>query len=192
MGVISFRFKYQFACFATANHLLNKQLLYLCAVPHFPFKLCVCFTPNSLLWSIINNFAESRALRGGETTCYLGSTRNRRPLVSYHSWQWQGDKWMLAPLSDNEIQQVCGRTPWNFSASLKTDILTWEVGFFIFSDDQQMHWRRAILWLEHSILSHAMTSLLPPPTRTAPGDAGPQCGAFPRGPTSVSARPPTH
>lgn len=62
MGVISFRFKYQFACFAAANRLLNKQLLYLCTVPHFTFKLCVCVAPNSLLRSIINNFAESRAL----------------------------------------------------------------------------------------------------------------------------------
>ena len=49
MGVISFRFKYQFACFAAANRLLNKQLLYLCTVPHFTFKLCVCVAPNSLL-----------------------------------------------------------------------------------------------------------------------------------------------
>lgn len=44
MSVISLRFKYQFACFAAANHLLNKQLLYLCALPHFTFKLCVCFS----------------------------------------------------------------------------------------------------------------------------------------------------
>lgn len=71
MSVISFRFKYQFACFATANHLLNKQLLYLCTVPHFTFKLCVCFTPNSLLWSIINNFAESRALHWREAGKHL-------------------------------------------------------------------------------------------------------------------------
>lgn len=83
MGIISFRFKHWFVYFAVANHLLNKQLLYLCTVPHFAFKLCVCFAPRSLLWSIINNFAESSAVYWRGPACYLRSTWNRRFFVFF-------------------------------------------------------------------------------------------------------------
>lgn len=109
MRVISFRFKYQFACFAAANHLLNKQLLCLCTGPHFTFKLCVCFAPNSLLWSIINNFAESSAVYWREPTCYLRSTWNRRPLFSSQIWQTEDASLLRSALSPSEVQKCKGR-----------------------------------------------------------------------------------
>lgn len=109
MGVISFRFKYRFACFAAANHLLNKQLLYLRTVPHFTFKLCVCFAAHSLLWSIINNFAQSRGLYWREPTCSPRSPWSRRPPSSSRIWQTEGNSLLSGALSSPEAQKCAGR-----------------------------------------------------------------------------------